>query len=63
MPERNRETMDGCRPSAMCAWTPARCWSPERVRRDYLMLTNMPQAPANAAPEKTISGLSQNALP
>ncbi|SFU95562.1 hypothetical protein SAMN05192541_10895 [Bradyrhizobium arachidis] len=29
----------------------------------YLTLTNMPQAAASAAPEKTISGFSQNALP
>ena len=29
----------------------------------YFMLTNMPQAAASAAPVKTTTGLSQNALP
>lgn len=29
----------------------------------YLMLTNMPQAAASAAPVKTTTGFSQNVLP
>ena len=51
----------GMSPTASCA--SAMRTTRREAASGYLMLTNMPQAAASAAPVKTTTGLSQNAPP